>query len=93
MDKQKLLLAALSDLKLAVENLEAVITGDREPEQTGTQEKQEITLEQVRAILAEKSRAGHSDKIKALIKSCGAYKLTEVDPKYYADLIASAEAL
>jgi len=36
MDKQKLLLAALGDLKLAVENLEAVITGDHEPEQTGT---------------------------------------------------------
>lgn len=67
MDKQKLLLAALGDLKLAVENLEAVITGDHEPEQTGTRDKQEITLEQVRAILAEKSRAGHSDKIKALI--------------------------
>ena len=93
MDKQKLLLAALSDLKLAVENLEAVITGDHEPEQTGIQEKQDITLEQVRAILAEKSRAGHSEKIKALIKSRGADKLTEVDPKYYADLIAAAEAL
>ena len=93
MDKQKLLLAALGDLKLAVENLEAVITGDHEPEQTGIQEKQDITLEQVRAILAEKSRAGHSDKIKALIKSRGADKLTDVDPKYYQSLIDAAEAL
>ena len=92
MDKQKILEAALSDLKLAVENLEAVIMHqDIKPQDKP--ETKKITLEQVRAILAEKSKVGHSDKIKALIKSCGADKLTDVDPKYYQSLIDAAEAL
>ena len=93
MDKQKLLEAALSDLKLAVENLEAVIMHQEIGLQDKTGAKKEITLEQVRAILAEKSKAGHSDKIKALIKSCGADKLTDVDPKHYQSLIDAAEAM
>ena len=93
--EQKLLLAALSDLKLAVENIEVIITAESEKPtaQDKPAEKKAITLEQVRAKLAEKSQAGFSEEIKALIKACGADKLTDVDAKHYESLITAAEAM
>lgn len=91
MDKQKYLLAALGDLKLAVENIETIITHGSK--QDKTEEKKEITLEQVRAVLTEKSKAGFSEEIKTLIKSCGAEKLTDIDPKHYESLVLAAEAM
>lgn len=83
---EKLLLAALEYVKHAVENLETVI-------KSGGVKPKEITLEQVRGVLVEKSQAGHSLQIKELIKAHGADKLTDIDPKHYASLISSAEAL
>jgi hypothetical protein len=52
-----------------------------------------LTFEQVRAILAEKSRSGNSGAIKGLIAKHGADMLSEVNPKEYAALIAEVEAL
>lgn len=83
---EKLLSAALDDVKHAVENLEVVI-------KSGAIKTKEITLEQVRAVLAEKSKAGFSEEIRALIKERGADKLTDIDPKYYESLISAAEAM
>jgi len=53
----------------------------------------EITLEQVRAVLAEKSRAGHTDKVRELLEKHGAAKLSEIDPGKYASLLKDAEGL
>ena len=52
-----------------------------------------VTLEEVRAVLAEKSVAGHRAEVQALIRKCGADKLSAVDPRRYADLKAKAEVL
>jgi hypothetical protein len=52
-----------------------------------------LTFEQVRAVLAEKSRSGNSGAIKGLIAKHGAEMLSEVNPKEYAALIAEVEAL
>ena len=52
-----------------------------------------VTLEEVRAVLAEKSVAGHRAEVQALIRECGADKLSAVDPSRYADLKAKAEVL
>ena len=52
-----------------------------------------VTLEEVRAVLAEKSVAGHRAEVQALIRKCGADKLSAVDPSRYADLKAKAEVL
>ena len=52
-----------------------------------------VTLEQVRAVLAEKSVAGHRAEVQALIRECGADKLSAVDPSRYAVLKAKAEVL
>ena len=49
------------------------------------------TLEDVRAVLAVKSQNGMTSKIKELISKYGGSKLSDVDPKYYADIIKDAE--
>lgn len=49
-----------------------------------------ITLEQVRAVLAEKSRSGHTAEVRALLEAHGAAKLSEIDPKEYPALLAEA---
>lgn len=55
--------------------------------------KPTLTLEQVRAVLAEKSRAGHTAEVKALLLKHGADKLSDIDPEHYAALLADAEVL
>ncbi len=51
------------------------------------------TLERVRAALAEKSRAGHTAEVKALLIKHGADKLSDIDPAEYPALLAEAEVL
>ena len=53
----------------------------------------EVTLEEVRAVLAEKSSAGHTDEVRKFLQDFGAAKLSAVDPKDYAALKAKAEVL
>ena len=55
--------------------------------------KQALTLEQVRAVLADKSRAGHTAAIRDLLQKYGASKLSQVDPKNYEALLRDAEVL
>jgi len=57
------------------------------------EEPKPMTLPEVRAILAEKSRAGFTAEIKELLIKYGADKLSAIDPAKYADLVAEAEAL
>lgn len=52
-----------------------------------------LTLEQVRAVLAEQSRAGHTAAIRALLQKYGASKLSGIDPVHYRALLADAEVL
>ena len=55
--------------------------------------KPAITLEQVRAVLAEKSHDGFTAEIRALLQKHGADKLSLIDPSEYASLMKDAEAL
>lgn len=52
-----------------------------------------LTLEQIRAVLADKSRAGLTDEVRTLLKKYGADRLSKVDPSHYADLMKDAEVL
>ena len=52
-----------------------------------------LTLEQVRAVLANKSRQGHTAEIRALLQKYGASKLSGIDPTNYKTLLADAEVL
>ena len=62
-------------------------------EQTKQQVVKAVTLEEVRAILAEKSMAGFTYAIRELLEKHGASKLSQIDPDNYAELFADAEAL
>lgn len=55
--------------------------------------KPELKLEDVRAVLAEKSRAGHTAEVRALLKKFGAAKLSEIDPANYEALLQDAEVI
>jgi len=56
-------------------------------------EQKEIKLEEVRAVLAEKSRDGHTEQIRELLIKHGADRLSAIDPSKYAALLSDAEEL
>ena len=57
------------------------------------QEEKTYEIEDVRKILADKSRLGHTAKIRELLEKYGAKKLSEIEPSNYKDLIADVEKL
>lgn len=57
------------------------------------EKKPELKLEDVRAVLAEKSRAGFTADVRTLLQKYGAKRLSEVDSKYYEALLKDAEVL
>lgn len=52
-----------------------------------------LTLEKVRAALAQKSRDRYTEQIRSLLQKYGSDKLSGIDPKDYAALMADAEGL
>ena len=56
----------------------------KEPEVEEVPEEEQPTLEEVRAAMADKSRDGHREAVKAIITKYGANNLSSLDPKYYA---------
>ena len=53
----------------------------------------EISYTDIRKVLADKSRAGHTAEIKEILTQHGAGKLSEIDPKEYAAILKEAEVL
>ena len=68
------------------------IADQPKPEDSEPDEKP-LTLEVVRAVLAEKSRAGHTAEVRALLEKHGAAKLSGINPAEYPALLAEAEVL
>ena len=62
-------------------------------EEQAKQEEKTYEIEDVRKILADKSRLGHTAKIRELLEKYGAKKLSEIEPSNYKDLIADVEKL
>lgn len=52
-----------------------------------------LTLQDVRPILAEKSRAGHTAAIREILKKHGSPNLSGIDPAEYPALLAEVEVL
>lgn len=67
--------------------------GNNEPAAETTPAGPALTLESVRAVLAEKSRSGFTDQIRALLLKHGADRLSGIDPARYTELLADAEEL
>ena len=49
-----------------------------------------VTLAQVRAILAEKSRCGHTAQVRELLERHGAAKLSAINPTEFESLLSEA---
>ena len=52
-----------------------------------------VTIEQVRAVLAEKSQAGLTVRVKELLESFGASKLSAIAPEEYEKILIAAKKL
>ena len=52
-----------------------------------------VTLAQVRAVLAEKSRCGHTAQVRELLQKHGAAKLSAINPTEFESLLSEAAAL
>ena len=92
---------AIKDLRSAAATINEVAntladmfstTADEAPD-AATPAESQLTLEQVRAILADKSRMGFTAEIRTLLQKYGAAKLSGIDPANYTALVADAEVL
>lgn len=105
MGKMSELDLALQELRRAAQSLNAAADGlaslfgtsgikaEAPAQSEPVPEPKPVTLEQVRAVLAAKSRAGHTAEVRELLLKHGAAKLSEIDPAEYPGLLAEAEAL
>ena len=72
----------------------AEATGEVDSSETSTEAtKNPVTIEQVRAVMAEKSQAGLTAQVKALLESFGAAKLSAVNPEDYEALLEAAKEI
>lgn len=87
---------AMTILNTASRSLEALL-GRLDGQESGKAEPKPVakplTLVEVRSVLADKSRDGHTDKIRTLLEKYGASKLSEIDPARYRDLLDEALCL
>ena len=64
----------------------------KEQEESKQNEKT-YEIEDVRKILADKSRLGHTAKVRELLEKYGAKKLSDIESSKYKDLVEEAEKI
>ena len=57
------------------------------------EEKKSVSLEDVRVVLAEKSRRGFTEEVKEIISKHGADRLSGIDPSEYESILSEAEVI
>ena len=98
MSRIKLLMEIKEDAENLASSIGALLTAlesDEElpKEEKVKQEEKTYEIEDVRKILADKSRLGHTAKIRELLEKYEAKKLSEIEPSNYKDLVADVEKL
>lgn len=97
MSKTKMLLDVVDNMRNLADSIQAVAESmaENEPAQPTPQEPlgKTISLEEVRAVLAEKSQDGFTAEVRGLLEKHGAPKLSQIDPGKYPALLADAEEL
>lgn len=96
MSRIKLLMEIKEDAENLASSIGVLLTAlesDEElpKEEKVKQEEKTYEIEDVRKILADKSRLGHTVKIRELLEKYGAKKLSEIDPSNYKNLVADVE--
>ena len=90
MEKIKLMNSLINDMRTLTNTLEKIVQLENCKEDNNKEEKI-LTLEEVRAVLAQKSKEGFTDKVKDLINYYGCCKLSEIDSKYYEEILERVE--
>ena len=86
--------SAVAAISAAADWLTKMFSGETQAEDApASPPEPELTLEQVRAVLADKSRQGHTAEIRALLQKYGASKLSQIEPAHYKALLAEAEVV
>ena len=103
MSQSKLLLNAVEDIRSLADSLQALANAiardevaDESPATSVEQAAKPsvtVTLEQVRAVLAEKSHDGLTEQVRGLLQKYGAQKLSAIASDRYADLLRDAKEL
>lgn len=108
MSKMKLLLDVVVDVRTLADSLqtladamaenethvtESEITKEEKKPSKKSATKKEYTLEDVRGVLAEKSKNGLTTEVKALIEKFGGEKLSDIKPENYAVIMKEGSVL
>ena len=64
-----------------------------EADKKAADSKKAVAIEDVRAVMAQKTQEGKSKEIKELLQKYGAVKLSAVDPEHYPALLKEAKVL
>jgi hypothetical protein len=99
-------MSKLSDMSITIEELRRAAAAINEaaiwlaeqfssnvPSPEPTPVEPVLTLEAVRAVLADKSRAGFTAQIRSLLQKYGSDKLSGIDPTNYKALLEDVEGL
>ena len=90
---KKVLIDGLKKLSADMADIAAQLEG-ADAQQDVPAEKPTYTYEDVRAILAEKSRTGFRAEVKAILTAHGVKQLSDVkDPSEFAAIVADAEGI
>ena len=103
MSRSKLLLDVAEDIRSLADSLQTLanaISGDDVADEASAASIEPVakppvtvTLEQVRAVLAEKSHDGLTEQVRGLLQKYGAQKLSAIASDRYADLLRDAKEL
>ena len=105
MSQSKLILGVVRDIRSLADSLQTLanaIAGDDvtdEPLDAAVEPAAKppitvaVTLEQVRAVLAEKSHDGLTEQVRGLLQKYGAQKLSAIASDRYPDLLRDAKEL
>ncbi len=66
---------------------------DKKVDKKAADSKKAVAIEDVRAVMAQKTQEGKSKEIKELLQKYGAVKLSGVDPAHYLALLKEAKVL
>ena len=93
MSKMSELSQVLDEMVSCGENLIQAAKALKDILSSTEEEKKSVSLEDVRAVLAEKSRRGFTEEDKEIISKHGADRLSGIDPSEYESLLSEAEVI
>lgn len=98
MAQMKKLETVISNLRMLADSLEELCGAVNLPDEVSVKKTEKvssptISIEDIRKVLAEKSRAGKTEQVRELLQKYGANKLSAVEEQHYTSLLEDAKGL